>query len=117
MRKYLTPHYLGKHRHVFASDRTDVSRGILGFPDDPGRGGVDFKTNGAKYIWGGVFTSFKRLVSISRGRGWFFEFEAIRTEPRSRRYLDRPLIAMLFANDTWGSKFDWLLQGDDDTTV
>ena len=28
----------------------------------------------------------------------------------------RPLIAMLFANDTWGSKFDWLLQGDDDTT-
>ena len=23
---------------------------------------------------------------------------------------------MLFANDTWGSKFDWLLQGDDDTT-
>ena len=29
LRKYLTPHYLGKHRHVFASDRTDVSRGIL----------------------------------------------------------------------------------------
>ena len=50
LRKYLTPHYLGKHRHIFASDRTDVSRGILGFPDDPGRGGVDFKTNGAKYI-------------------------------------------------------------------
>ena len=23
---------------------------------------------------------------------------------------------MLFANDTWGSRFDWLLQGDDDTT-
>ena len=50
LRKYLTPHYLGKHRHIFASDRTDVSRGILGFPDDPGRGGVDFKTNGAKYV-------------------------------------------------------------------
>ena len=28
----------------------------------------------------------------------------------------RPLIAMLFANDTWGGRFDWLLQGDDDTT-
>ena len=26
------------------------------------------------------------------------------------------MIAMLFANDTWGGKFDWLLQGDDDTT-
>ena len=81
LQKYLTPQYLGKHRHVFASDRTDVSRGILGFPDDPGRGGVDFKTNGAKYLGA-----------------------------------HRPLIAMLFANDTWGSKFDWLLQGDDDTT-
>ena len=35
-----------------------------------------------------------------------------------RRYLGahRPLIAMLFANDTWGSRYDWLLQGDDDTT-
>ena len=65
----------------------------LGFPDDPGRE-ADFKTNGAKYISAsrrvGVFTSFKRLVSISRGRGWFFfEFEAIRTEPRCSAQVPR----------------------------
>ena len=86
LRKYLTPHYLGKHRHVFASDRTDVSRGILGFPDDPGRGGVDFKTNGAKYI-----SASRRVVVFSLHSndscpshddvgGLFFEFEAIRTD-------------------------------------
>ena len=54
--------------------------------------------------------------------GFFLDFEAVRTVSSEydapRRYLGahRPLIAMLFANDTWGSKFDWLLQGDDDTT-
>ena len=33
----------------------------------------------------GVLTSFKRLVSISRGRGWFlFEFEAVRTASSDR---------------------------------
>ena len=77
---------MGKHRHVFASDRTDVSRGILGFPDDPGRGGVDFKTNGAKYI-----SASRRVVVFSLHSndscpshddvgGLFFEFEAIRTD-------------------------------------
>lgn len=80
LKKYLTPEYLGSQRHVFASDRTDIGRGILGFPDDPGAGGIDFKQNGRKYLGA-----------------------------------HRPLIAMLFANDTWGSRFDWLLQGDDDT--
>ena len=90
LRKYLTPHYLGKHRHVFASDRTDVSRGILGFPDDPGRGGVDFKTNGAKYI----SASRGAAVPLRHQRdscpsdevvgGFFFEFEAIRTASRDR---------------------------------
>ena len=90
LRKYLTPHYLGKHRHVFASDRTDVSRGILGFPDDPGRGGVDFKTNGAKYI-----SASRRVVVFSlhchesspgmmEVGGLFSDFEAVRTESRLR---------------------------------
>ena len=84
LRKYLTPHYLGKHRHIFASDRTDVSRGILGFPDDPGRGGVDFKTNGAKYISASrrvvVFSlhSNDSCPSHSHESGFFFEFEAVR---------------------------------------
>ena len=95
LRKYLTPHYLGKHRHIFASDRTDVSRGILGFPDDPGRGGVDFKTNGAKYI-----SASRRVVVFSLHSndscpshevvgGLFFEFEAIRTEPRCSAQVPR----------------------------
>ena len=90
LQKYLTPQYLGKHRHVFASDRTDVSRGILGFPDDPGRGGVDFKTNGAKYI-----SASRRVEVPSRHRcdscpshnevgGFFFEFEAVRTASSDR---------------------------------
>ena len=94
LQKYLTPQYLGKHRHVFASDRTDVSRGILGFPDDPGRGGVDFKTNGAKYISasrGAAVPSRHRRDSCPSHNevgGFFFEFEAIRTESRDH---DAPL--------------------------
>ena len=85
LQKYLTPQYLGKHRHVFASDRTDVSRGILGFPDDPGRGGVDFKTNGAKYVSasrGAAAPSRHRRDSFPSHNevgGFFFEFEAVRT--------------------------------------
>lgn len=27
----------------------------------------------------------------------------------------RPLLALMFANDTWGGAFDWLAHGDDDT--
>ena len=27
----------------------------------------------------------------------------------------RPLVAILFANDTWGGTFNWIMQGDDDT--
>jgi hypothetical protein len=27
----------------------------------------------------------------------------------------RPLLSLLFANDTWGGSFDWLAHGDDDT--
>ena len=70
LRKWLAPGYLGKARHVFASDRLDVDAGIVGFPDDPGEMGVDFRTNGNKYLgahrplaailfvndtWGGTF--------------------------------------------------------------
>ena len=111
LQKYLTPQYLGKHRHVFASDRTDVSRGILGFPDDPGRGGVDFKTNGAKYISasrGAAVPSRHRCDSCSSDEvvgGFFFEFEAVRTElrdsdaPRRRPFLICPI------NYIWSSSY------------
>ena len=29
----------------------------------------------------------------------------------------RPITAILFANDTWGGRFDWLVHGDDDTML
>ena len=50
LQKWLAPNYLGRSRHVFASDRTDAAAGVLGFPDDPGERMVDFRTNGNKYL-------------------------------------------------------------------
>ena len=61
--------YLKTKRHVFASDRTDVALGTLGFPDDPGVPHRDFRTAGrypgahrpltaillANDTWGGRF--------------------------------------------------------------
>ena len=58
--------YLKTKRHVFASDRTDVALGTLGFPDDPGVPHRDFRTAGR---YPGAHRPLTAIVDAPPSRG------------------------------------------------
>ena len=57
-----------------------------------------------------------RALDLSAGAMGFPDDDAtVNAGARHAEGAHRPLLAALFANETWGGRFDWLLHGDDDT--